>query len=306
MGYFAKRTMHKVLEANNEEDLSSLREHLFSLNLEHRVSESGGRQILWVDRLEDVEIVVRAREQFKTFPQASQKGSIHVDLIAKPLKGILGFMAAAPITFLLIFLSLLIFIFTFEDEGLTPDSSVLISNLFFSPVTRVENQFFFVPLETILVSGEWWRLITPMFIHFSWIHIVFNLLWCVELGGKVEKQMGAFLFIPFLMLSSLSSNLIQYFIYGPSFFGGLSGVVYALFGYCFAWGKMVPHKKFKVPEAIYVFMLIFLGLGFSDLLDLIGIGNIANGAHLGGLTFGLLFGSLIGRIAKGAMGSKGA
>ena len=119
----------------------------------------------------------------------------------------------------------------------------------------------------------------------------------------MEKQMGAFLFIVFLVFASLSSNLMQYFIYGPSFFGGLSGVVYALFGYCFAWGRMVPHRKFNVPEAIYLFMLIFLVLGFSDLFDLLGIGKIANGAHLGGLTFGLLLGSLFGRISNGAAGS---
>ena len=118
--------------------------------------------------------------------------------------------------------------------------------------------------------------------------------------------MGAFLFVLFVMLSSIFSNLIQYFIYGPSFFGGLSGVVYALFGYCFAWGRVVPHKKFDVPEAIYAFMLIFLGLGFFDLFDLLGIGKIANGAHLGGLTFGLLLGSLIGLISNGATGSKRA
>ena len=50
-------------------------------------------------------------------------------------------------------------------------------------------------------------------------------------------------------------------------------------------------------------MLIFIELGFFDLFDLLGIGKIANGAHLGGLMFGLLFGSLIGRISNGAAGS---
>ena len=295
--------MYKVLETRNEEDLSSLREYLFSLNMEHRISESGGRQILWVYRPEDTEIAIRAYEQFKTFRKTSQKGLTSLALISGPSRGLLALLKTAPVTSSLALSSLLIFIYTFEDEVLPSNYSVVLSNLFFSPVTRVENQFFFVPLERVLLSGEWWRLITPMFVHFSWIHIVFNLLWCVELGGKVEKQMGAFLFIVFLVFASLSSNLMQYFIYGPSFFGGLSGVVYALFGYCFAWGRMVPHRKFNVPEAIYLFMLIFLGLGFSDLFDLLGIGKTANGAHLGGLTFGLLLGFLIGRISNGAAGS---
>ncbi|MEC8644386.1 MAG: rhomboid protease N-terminal domain-containing protein, partial [Pseudomonadota bacterium] len=157
--------MYKVLETRDEEDLSSLRDYLFSLNMEHRISESGGRQILWVYRLEDAEIVIRAYEQFKTFPKASQTRLTSLALIAGPSRGLLAFIRTAPVTSLLVLSSLLIFILTSEDEVLPTNHSALIGNLFFSPVTRVENQFFFVPLEQVLLSGEWWRLITPMFVH---------------------------------------------------------------------------------------------------------------------------------------------
>ena len=148
------------------------------------------------------------------------------------------------------------------------------------------------------MSGEWWRLVTPMFIHFTLIHISFNLLWCVELGREIEKRTGYFFFSLLIIFSSLSSNLTQYFIYGPSFFGGLSGVVCGLLGYCFAWGKMIPRERFDVSKGIYVFMFIFFMLGFSGLIDLLGIGKIANGAHLGGLTFGLLLGFLSGAVSR--------
>ena len=134
--------MYKVLETRNEEDLSSLREYLFSLNMGHRISESGGRQILWVYRLEDAEIAIRAYEQFKTFPKTSEKKLTSLALIAGPSRGLLAFIRTAPVTSLLVLSSLLIFIHTFEDEVIPPNYSVLIINLFFSPVTRVENQFF--------------------------------------------------------------------------------------------------------------------------------------------------------------------
>ena len=69
---------------------------------------------------------------------------------------------------------------------------------------------------------------------------------------------------------------------------------------------MVPRKKFDVSRSIYVFMFIFLALGFSGLIDLLGIGKIANGAHLGGLTFGLLLGFLSGAVSRVRKVSRGA
>ena len=147
--------MYKVLETRNGEDLSSFREYLFSLNLEHRISESGGRQILWVYRPEDKEIAIRAYEQFKTFPKTSQKGLTSLALIAGPSRGMLALLKTAPVTSLLVLSSLLIFIYTFEDEVLPPNYSVLISNLFFAPVTSVGNQFFLFHLSEYycLASG---------------------------------------------------------------------------------------------------------------------------------------------------------
>ena len=296
--------MLKALETNIEEDLFFLRDYLFSRNIDHRISESGGRQTLWVFRLEHVGAAIDAYEKFKTFPAKKPQVSTSATLIAASLMGLLRFFSASPATSSLVLLSVLVFICA-QGDGVPPTSSVLMSKLFFSPVTSAGDQFYFLSLEQVILSGEWWRLVTPMFIHFSWIHIIFNLLWCVELGKKIEKRIG-YLFLSLLVIfSSLSSNLIQYFIYGPSFFGGLSGVVYGLLGYCFAWGKMVPRKKFDVSKGIYSFMFIFLMLGFSGLIDLLGIGKIANGAHLGGLTFGLLLGFLSGAVSRVRKVSRG-
>ena len=297
--------MLKALETNIEEDLFFLRDYLFSRNIDHRISESGGRQTLWVFRLEHVGEAIEAYEKFKTFPAKKPQVSTSATLIAAPLMGLLRFILTSPVTSSLVLLSVLVFIFAHGDGISPPTSSVLMSKLFFSPVTSVGDQFYFLSLERVILSGEWWRLVTPMFIHFSWIHIIFNLLWCVELGKKIEKRIGYLFFSLLLIFSSLSSNLIQYFIYGPSFFGGLSGVVYGLLGYCFAWGKMVPRKKFDVSKGIYSFMFIFLMLGFSGLIDLLGIGKIANGAHLGGLTFGLLLGFLSGAVSRVRKVSRG-
>ena len=123
--------MHKVLETKNGEDLSSFREYLFSLNMAHRISESGGRQILWVYRLEDAEIAIRAYEQFKTSPKTSQKSLTSLALIAGPSRGLLAFIRTAPVTSLLVLSSLLIFILTSEDEVEIPGIPTTFDDLLF-------------------------------------------------------------------------------------------------------------------------------------------------------------------------------
>ena len=87
--------------------------------------------------------------------------------------------------------------------------------------------------NTYIASQEWWRLITPTFLHFSLTHLIFNCLWIYILGSKIEINDGRGIFLTLFFISGLSSNLGQYFITGDYLFGGLSGAVYGLLGYCF-------------------------------------------------------------------------
>lgn len=143
--------------------------------------------------------------------------------------------------------------------------------------------------ETYNLSNEWWRLITPMFIHFSFTHLAFNCLWVYVLGSKIELYDGHIKFIFLVVLASIFSNYIQYSFSGPSLFGGLSGVIYAMIGYCMIVELNEKKEKYGLPPAIYLFMIIWLILGFLGILTLFGFGNIANFAHLGGLIFGIIF-----------------
>ena len=71
---------------------------------------------------------------------------------------------------------------------------------------------------------------------------------------------------------------------GPNF-GGLSGVVYGLLGFCWIHSFLNPNKPALVSTAIVGFMLIWLVLGFADVLFV----GMANWAHLGGLLSGMVF-----------------
>ena len=142
---------------------------------------------------------------------------------------------------------------------------------------------------TYLQNNEWWRLVTPMFIHFSLTHLVFNCLWIFVLGSKIEQIDGHLTFINLVIFSSIISNLAQHFFGESALFGGLSGVIYGLLGYCMIIEIDTKQERYDLPPALYLFMLIWLTLGFLGILNLFGFGNVANYAHLGGLISGIIF-----------------
>ncbi|MCP4413237.1 MAG: rhomboid family intramembrane serine protease, partial [Gammaproteobacteria bacterium] len=81
-----------------------------------------------------------------------------------------------------------------------------------------------------IFSGQIWRLLTPVFLHFMVIHILFNMMWLWDLGGLVEKRQSALFLLFFVVSIGIMSNVIQFLASGPAF-GGMSGVVYGLLGY---------------------------------------------------------------------------
>ena len=148
--------------------------------------------------------------------------------------------------------------------------------------------------NTYIVSQEWWRLISPTFLHFSLTHLIFNCLWIYILGSKIEIIDGRGIFLTLFLISGLSSNLGQYFIAGDYLFGGLSGAVYGLLGYCFILDLDNRGLRYNLPNALYIFMFIWLLIGFTGLLKIFGFGNVANIAHL----VGMIAGFILGLIAK--------
>ena len=143
--------------------------------------------------------------------------------------------------------------------------------------------------QTYIINNEWWRLITPIFLHFSVAHLVFNCLWIYILGNKIEKMDGALILIILVIFSAIFSNLLQYLWTYSSLFGGLSGVIYGLIGFCMILEFESKIDRYELPPALYLFMIVWLILGFAGILDLFGFGSVANFAHLGGLISGIIF-----------------
>ncbi|MCG9697986.1 rhomboid family intramembrane serine protease GlpG [Shewanella sp. Isolate11] len=133
--------------------------------------------------------------------------------------------------------------------------------------------------------AQFWRVFTPSLMHFSAMHIIFNLLWWWYLGGKIENKIGVAPLLIILVVAGTLPNIVQYYLAGPNF-GGLSGVVYAVVGYTWIMGVKRPESGIGLAPAYIGFMLLWLVFGFTDMFGL----SIANGAHIGGLVVGVIQG----------------
>lgn len=132
------------------------------------------------------------------------------------------------------------------------------------------------------VRFEIWRYVTHTIMHFSLVHIIFNLFWWWYLGGMVEKRLGSGKLVVITLISALLSGFVQHQLTGP-WFGGLSGVVYALIGYVWLRGIRDPQSQIALPNGLFIFTVILM---VAEWFGLTGFA-IANGAHTAGMVIGL-------------------
>jgi GlpG protein len=134
--------------------------------------------------------------------------------------------------------------------------------------------------------GEFWRLLSPILLHGSPAHLICNLLWLFQLGSLLEDRRGSAFFICHVVIVGMMSNLAQYFLHGPRF-GGMSGVVYGLFGYLWIRGKFDPASGMAQDQQTVLLALIWFVVCFTG-----WVGPIANTAHATGLIIGMAWGYL--------------
>lgn len=133
------------------------------------------------------------------------------------------------------------------------------------------------------LNFEVWRYITPAFVHFSLMHIAFNLAMWWYLASQTEQRLGTGKLFVIMLVSALFSNWAQS-LFTNSNFGGLSGVVYALIGYVGLTGIYNPKKGIGAPTGLLVFSILWIVAGYMGVLG----DSIGNTAHFAGLLIGLL------------------
>lgn len=152
---------------------------------------------------------------------------------------------------------------------------------------------FYQQLSLSYFLKEPYRIVTPILIHFSLMHVAFNSIWWWQLGGDIEKKIGKIQLINLLVISAVISNLGQYIVSGSNF-GGLSGVVYALVGFVWCLGHLQPKSGLQLSNVMMGFLFGWLALGFLNWLPV----NTANTAHLLGLLIGCIMALIKSRLIR--------
>lgn len=270
-------------------DLSLVHKVLLQRRVIHHIHEEQGLQVLLVHREADIPVVRDLLQQW-------QHGELEAMVAAHggfagTLTGLLHhsdlIIKAVPLTCLLLLGSIIGYAAVQLENS---------SNLaYWMTFSKNINQFTQTEsLRDILLQKQYWRFITPIFLHFSIYHLVFNALFVWVFGGRIEQVVGTLHFTLFVLIAALASNVAQFWWEANPLFGGMSGVNYAFIGYIWLRQVFAPRPLLAMPKGIIAVMIIWLLLGVFGVIDLFMAGSIANGAHVTGFMVGILWGALDG------------
>jgi GlpG protein len=272
--------MIKLLELPAGEDLGPFAGFLWRHRVHHRITHFEDAQQLWIANPDEAEFVIEHFKRWRSGESLESSLERPGPQISSRARLSLAWYLT-PVTLSLIGLSLLLTLLS----GFGDNREWL--HLFsFVDFTFKGQYLVFQTVDGLLQGGEWWRFVTPIFLHFSLLHLVFNLLWTWELGRRVELLQGRMSLFWLTLVIGVLSNLAQFMMTGP-LFGGLSGVIFGLMGYTWLWDRLSTRQRFGLPPTLMTFMMIWLLLGISGLIERLGFGAIANTAHLVGLLSGL-------------------
>jgi GlpG protein len=298
--------MRRIGQISDESSARRFSDYLYVKGIENRIETSDGEmwnvwvhdehQLIQAKRLlaefqnnpDDAkyrnarETAHQQRKQEKEEFKAYQKRFLNADKIFPG-----GISRIGRLTVILIAISVIVAVISVLGKNMAVVRYLLISEY------RVINPS--VPWYMGLVEiskGQIWRIFTPIFLHFGFLHILFNMLWLRDLGTMIEKQQNTWILGLLVIVIAPISNLAQYAVSGPMF-GGMSGVVYGLLGYIWIRGKYDPFSGLYLHRQTVTMMIIWFFLCLTGLM-----GNIANMAHGAGLAIGMVWGFISAHLSK--------
>lgn len=273
-----------VYQFSSDQNPAALSKSLWQQKIPHRILQQEGVDQLWLLDERHLPLAQQILNMYlgepdklaQIMPNSSTPSRFNLNKLVQQA-------SLYPINALLILMSLLVALLT----GLGSQYTSL-SWFSFLPIEVNGNYLTTTRFEYVLENYQYWRLVTPIFIHFSMMHIAFNLLWVWDIGRKVERVIGSYLYLALVLVTALASNYLQYMDLKTPLFGGMSGVVYAIIGFAWLVAKLVPNCPNMISKPIMIFLMLWLALGYTSIMEQIGIGKMANTAHLVGLICGLV------------------
>jgi GlpG protein len=295
--------MRQIGTVPQARDAQRLADYLLTLGIRCRVDAQEGGTSVWVYDEDQREPARRALDEFLAHPDdprydeaarqaraleraaATQEKQYRKNVVDLRNRWQGPGSRRRPVTIALVALSCaVVFMFGFGDQA---DSVARLADLWITPPVFIDGRVGLEPLTSTL-DGQLWRLVTPIFIHMSAMHLLFNMFWIFDLGTMIELRIGSWRTAGMVLAIAVLSNLGEYWWdvqrHQAPFFGGMSGVVYGLFGYIWIRGRMDPMSGFYLQPSTVTIMLAWFFLCFTPLL-----GHVANGAHAAGLASGMAF-----------------
>ena len=182
------------------------------------------------------------------------------------------FLAGAQVTSLIIGANVLVFLLMQLTGSPTSDRTLRRFGALVSP----------------LPSGQWWRLITAMFVHFGFLHIVFNMLALLLFGGAIEQRYGKPRYLMLYLGAGVLGSATSLAFTHATLSAGASGAIFGIIGAMLAvavWNRHRPGMSGQVRSLLFLIGInVFFGVA-SPGIDL--------HAHIGGLIGGFVIGSAL-------------
>ena len=140
-----------------------------------------------------------------------------------------------------------------------------------------------------IINGEFWRLLTPIFLHADIFHLVTNLFGILVFGSIIEKKLGSMKFVAIYVLSGIYGNTFSFYFspyLGVGSSSSVFGVLASLLTYFYLNKNMLGNIAKEYLISIIAIISISLIFGFIS-------SGIDNAAHLGGILSGLIISILI-------------
>jgi GlpG protein len=279
--------MRQIGHLETDKDARVFCDFLYVQGIENEAERDGSQWAIWIRSDDDLLKARQLLDEFKANPgdarfmagspaaklreqEKKQQAAYEKRVIeAKAMFPGLRQHGFGVVTYALIAASIIVFLISRMGNDLERVSGLLFSVFHGMPEIR---------------SGQVWRLVTPIIIHFGFAHILFNMLWLRDLGSMFEARLSSWYFAVFVVVAASVSNFAQFIVSRQPIFGGMSGVVYALIGYVWIRGRFDPGAGLQMDRQSVIFALVWFVICFTG-----WVGPIANGAHAAGLILGVVW-----------------
>ncbi|MFC7685931.1 rhomboid family intramembrane serine protease [Ureibacillus sp. GCM10028918] len=139
-------------------------------------------------------------------------------------------------------------------------------------------------VNSLIGDGQWWRIITSLFLHAGFMHVLFNMFSLFLFGPELEKIAGKMRFLTIYFLAGIFGNMATFVMQDGMYASvGASGAIYGIFG---AFAALVYYTRRTMPQLKQVIMPLII---ISVIITFISP-NINVSGHIGGLITGFLLG----------------